>query len=202
MQRSRWAAVLVCLVGLVGPALPGRTRAQELQPGASYRVDPARSELAWEVDASLRAVRSRTRALAGQVRVVSTGDDGVSLEGRLEIEAASFETGNERRDRTLRERTLAVTEHPTILFVPHRVFRTSSWAEDESLALEGDLTIRGTTRPVRIPVTLERRGARLVVEGRVRLLWADYAIPDPSFFPMKLRPDVDVQAHLELLAMP
>ena len=97
MQRSRWAAVLVCL------ALPALTRAQDLRPGADYRIDSAKSEIAWEVDASLHTVRSRTRELSGRVKVVSSGDDGVSLEGRLEIDAGSFETGNGRRDRVLRE---------------------------------------------------------------------------------------------------
>lgn len=199
MQRSRWAAVLVCLVYL---ALSGPSRAQELRPGTDYRVDPAKSEISWEVDASLHVVRSRTQELSGRVKVVSAGDEGAVLDGRLEIAAASFATGNGRRDRTLRERSLAVGDHPAIVFVPRRIFRTSSWAEDEALAIEGDLTLRGVTRSLRLPVTLVERGVRLLVEGRTRVRWADYGVPDPSFFPVRLRPDVEVQAHLELLASP
>jgi polyisoprenoid-binding protein YceI len=196
MHCSRWAAAVLCA------AAPALASAQDLQPGTEYRVDPVRSEVSWEVDASLHAVRSRTRKLSGTTRVLEAGEDGVILAGRLEIDAASFETGKARRDRILRERSLATGEHPRIVFVPQRIFRTSSWAEDEALAIEGDLTIRGVTRPVRIPVTLSRRGVRLVVEGATRLRWADYGVPDPSFFPVKLRPDVDVRAHLELVAPP
>jgi polyisoprenoid-binding protein YceI len=176
--------------------------AQELTVGTEYEVDGARSEIAWEVEASRRPVRSSTRDLTGTARVVQVGDEGALLEGRLEIAAGSFDTGNARRDRTLRESCLATGEHPRIVFVPRRVFRTSSWAEDEVLALEGDLSIRGVTKAVRIPVTLSRRGQRLVVDGVTRLRWADYGIPDPSSFLLRVRPEVRIVAHLELAPRP
>ncbi len=196
MPGIRWVAVLVCFV------LPGLVSAQELTPGTEYRVDSARSEISWELEASLRGVRSRTRELSGTARVVQAGEDGVQLEGRLEIDASSFETGSARRDRTLREDSLATGKHPSIVFSPHRLLRISSWAEDEALAIEGDLSIRGVTQAVRIPVTLTRRGQRLVVEGTTRLLWADYGVPDPSSFLYRVRPEVQVTAHLELVPSP
>jgi polyisoprenoid-binding protein YceI len=196
MQCSRWAALALCAAA---PALAG---AQELKPGTEYVIDPVRSEISWEVDSTLHAVRSRTRKIAGAVRVVDAGDHGVGLDGRLEIDAASFDTGNARRDRTLREETLNTAAHRRIVFSPRRIFRTSSWAEDEALTIEGDLAIRGVTKRVRIPVTLSHRGSRVVVEGATRLRWADYGVPDPSFFPLKVRPEVDVRAHLELLPPP
>jgi polyisoprenoid-binding protein YceI len=196
MPRIRWAAALALL------AAPLPVQAQELTAGSEYRVDAARSEIVWEVDASFRSVRSRTRKMGGTAKVVSVGEDGAELEGRLEIESASFDTGNPRRDRTLHEKSLASEEHPSIVFVPRRIYRTSSWAEEEVLALEGDLSIRGVTKPVRIPVTLRRRGARLVVAGSTRLQWAEYGVPDPSSFLSKVRPDVQIEAHLELVPGP
>ena len=173
MPGIRWAAVLACL------AAPALLPAQELTPGTEYRVDATRSEVAWELDASLRGVRRR-----------------------LEIDAASFETGSARRDRTLHDESLATGEHPRIVFSPHRIYRTSSWAEDEALAIEGDLSIRGVTRAMRIPVILTRRGQRLVVDGTMRLQWADYGVPDPSSFLYRVRPEVQVTAHLELVPRP
>jgi polyisoprenoid-binding protein YceI len=196
MPGIRWAAVLA------GLALPSLLPGQELTPGTEYRVDAARSEIAWELPASLRGVRSRTRELSGTARVVQAGEDGVLLEGRLEIDAASFETGSTRRDRTLREESLAAGEHPRIVFSPHRIFRISSWAEDEAFAIEGDLSIRGVTQPVRIPVSLARRGQRLLVDGRTSLKWADYGVPDPSSFLYHVRPEVQITAHLELVPRP
>jgi polyisoprenoid-binding protein YceI len=196
MPGIRWAAVLACL------ALPAALPAQELTPGTEYRLDAGKSEIAWELPASLRGVRSRTHELSGSARVLEAGEDGVRLEGRLEIDAASFETGSARRDRTLREESLSAREHPRIVFSPRRIFRISSWAEDEAFAIEGELEIRGVTQPVSIPVTLTRRGQRLVVEGTARLYWADYGVPDPSSFLYRVRPEVQVTAHLELVPHP
>ena len=57
------------------------------------------------------------------------------------------------------------------------------------LAIEGDLSIRGVTKPVRIPVTLTRRGARLVVVGSTRLQWAEYGVPEGLQFGFPVRSD-------------
>ena len=196
MRGVRWVAVLACL------AVPGLPAAQELTPGTEYHVDAAKSEISWVLDASVRAVRSHTRELSGSAKVLEAGEDGVRLEGRLEIDAGSFETGSSRRDRTLREESLAAGDHPQIVFSPRRIFRTSSWAEDEALAIEGDLSIRGVTQAVLIPVSLTRRGQRVLVDGTTRVRWADYGVPDPSSFLYRVRPEVQITAHLELVPRP
>src|SRR4029079_1483666 len=73
MPGIRWAAVVACLVA------PAVLPAQELTPGTEFRVDAARSEIAWELESSLRGVHSRTRQLSGTARVVDAGEDGGPL---------------------------------------------------------------------------------------------------------------------------
>ena len=67
------------------------------------------------------------------------------------IQAASFDSGNQQRDGHVRgEDFLDVQNHPTVTFRSTQV-RTAG----EQFVLLGDLTIRGTTRPVEIAVELE-----------------------------------------------
>jgi polyisoprenoid-binding protein YceI len=64
---------------------------------------------------------------------------------RVALDAASIDTGQEARDQHLRSPDfLDVENHPTIDFVSTRIVRTG----DDAGELHGDLTIRGTTRPV------------------------------------------------------
>ncbi|HTJ66045.1 MAG TPA: YceI family protein, partial [Actinospica sp.] len=60
------------------------------------------------------------------------------------IDATSIDTGNSMRDDHIRSADFfAAAEHPTITFTS-----TGIRFEDGEFLLDGDLTIRGTTRPV------------------------------------------------------
>ena len=69
----------------------------------------------------------------------------------ITIDAASIDTRVERRDTHLRSADfLDVARHPTITFVSKAITRTSPTAG----VIAGELTMRGVTRPVEVPVTL------------------------------------------------
>lgn len=70
---------------------------------------------------------------------------------RLAIDAASINTRIARRDDHLRSADFFdVAKHPTITFVSKAITRTSPTTG----TLTGDLTVRGVTRTVAIPVTM------------------------------------------------
>ncbi len=67
------------------------------------------------------------------------------------IQADSIHTGNEKRDQHLRSADFFdVENHPRLVFRSRRFHRSD---EDGRLLIEGDLTIRGETRPVTFFVT-------------------------------------------------
>lgn len=73
----------------------------------------------------------------------------------VQIDAASIDTGVEKRDDHLRSADfLDVENHPHLTFESRSVRRTG----DDRYELTGDLTIRGTTRPVTLEVEDEGRG--------------------------------------------
>ena len=73
---------------------------------------------------------------------------------RVEIDAASFRTGNPARDASVRSaRFLDAGRHPVMVFVAE---------EMDGDVLNGTLTVCGTTRPVRLPAEVERASGRLV----------------------------------------
>ena len=123
------------------------TATVQLPPAGRYRIDPARSTITF---------RTRHMFGLGQVRgsfALSSGEITVTepvarSSAHAEIAADSFETGNQARDDMIRSgKYLDTANHPTIRFTSHGVAET-----DSGWSLTGELTVRGTQRPVRLDI--------------------------------------------------
>lgn len=113
----------------------------------------AQGPLAWRLDANHSDITFRIRHLV--TRVSGTFDrwtadlkadpaDWSSGSVSVSIETASINTRQERRDNHLRsEDFFDAANHPAITFQSRRVT-----ADGNRLRIEGDLTIRGITKPV------------------------------------------------------
>lgn len=114
----------------------------------------------WKIDPTHTTVGFSTRHLMvakvrGTFRKVDftaeVGDRPEDTKVVATIDATSIDTGVEDRDNHLRSPDfLDVQNHPTIEFRSTGVSRI----DDRHYRLEGDLTIRGTTRPVVLDVEL------------------------------------------------
>jgi polyisoprenoid-binding protein YceI len=94
-------------------------------------------------------VRGRFTSFRGAIHIGKTPEESWA---ELEIDAASIDTGVEQRDEHLRSPDfLDVEHHPTIAFKSTVVKQTG----ENTLAVRGDLTIRGVTRSVVLDVTYE-----------------------------------------------
>jgi polyisoprenoid-binding protein YceI len=114
---------------------------------------PAPAPVTWNIDASHSSVTFRIRHLVSRVNG-SFGQfkgtvlaDPQNLAGgsvQVEIQTASIDTNNDRRDTHLRSGDFFDAEkYPTITFRSTRVQVTG-----RNLRVHGDLTMRGVTRPV------------------------------------------------------
>ncbi|HXE45683.1 MAG TPA: YceI family protein [Conexibacter sp.] len=114
-----------------------------IQPLAgTYVADPIHSSFAF-------AVRymgvSTFRGTLGDVQAtLSAGADGVALQGAAQVESISVRTPDAFRDHVLSAEFFDVEQHPQVTFRSTRV----ELGEDGRAALDGELTIKGTTLPV------------------------------------------------------
>lgn len=139
MTRASLAAVALAAASVLPAA------AQEAAPPAApvtWRIDTNHSELSFRV----RHFVSRVRGTFGEWAGTVTAPPGAWGDGTVEVtvRTASVDTNHERRDSHLRSADFFdVATHPTMTFRS----RSASVAEGR-LRLEGDLTIRGVTKPV------------------------------------------------------
>lgn len=106
-------------------------------------------------------VRGRFDDVRGRITIA---DEPENSHVEVEIGAASLSTGNDDRDGHLRSDDFFDVEHyPTITFASKgvRAVRDTTWE------LDGDLTVRGTTRPVTLQVDFD--GADISPMGDERI---------------------------------
>jgi polyisoprenoid-binding protein YceI len=110
----------------------------------TYKVDPAHSEIGFRVKhlglSTVRGVFTETDA------VIIFPDAGLSgMQAEATIQAASVNTNEADRDTHLRSADFFDAEnHPTITFTDLNVVSV----DGSEFTLEGDLTIRGVTKPI------------------------------------------------------
>ena len=126
------------------------SNATSTAPGAAqaWDIDPSHSSANFKVrHLMVSHVRGELGPVAGAVWI----DDQDITRSRIDvsIDARKIATRDEKRDEHLRSADfLDVANHPTVTFKSTRVERAGA----DDLRVAGDLTIRGTTRPVTLTV--------------------------------------------------
>jgi polyisoprenoid-binding protein YceI len=121
----------------------------ELPAAGTWSIDASHSSVNFKVKhLGLAKTRGRFTRFEGTVEI---GEDPADTVVAVEIDAASVNTDDPRRDEHLRGADFFdVEHHPSLSFRSTRV----SGREDE-WRLEGELTVAGVTRPVALDVTCE-----------------------------------------------
>lgn len=119
------------------------------QPG-TWVIDPSHSTVgAVARHLMVSKVRGRFNNFSGELRIGETPESSSVV---ATIDAASIDTAEPTRDAHLRSPDfLDVEKHPTLEFASTAVGQTGL----ASLRVDGDLTIRGVTRPVSLDVTYD-----------------------------------------------
>jgi polyisoprenoid-binding protein YceI len=124
-----------------------------------YQIDPAASQVRFELDEVLRGepitVVGTTDQVAGQI-AADLGDLSSTQVGEVRINARTLVTDNNFRNRALNNEILDTEEYEFITFVPTAVKGlpdSAAVGEMVEFTIDGDLTIRDVTLPVTFSVT-------------------------------------------------
>ena len=127
--------------------------------------------------AMITKVRGSFNDFTGTVTVPDEGIEGATAQ--VTINASSIDTRNADRDGHLRSNDFFDMEtYPEITFVSTAARRTG----DAEFELDGDLTVRGVTRPVTVPFTFEGTAqdpygnTRVGFEGSVVINRKDFGV--------------------------
>ncbi|TDD16216.1 polyisoprenoid-binding protein [Kribbella turkmenica] len=143
-----------------------------------YIIDPAHSRFGFVArHAMVTKIRGAFNVFEGNVRL--DGGNSANSTVELTIKSASIDTRNADRDGHLRSNDfLAMDEHPDITFRSTAV----TWIDQDSFEVTGDLTIKGVTRSVTIPLSFEGQAtdpfgnSRIGFEGSTTINRTDFGV--------------------------
>ena len=118
----------------------------------TWDIDPVHSDVSFTVrHMMVSKVRGRFGSFSGQI---ATGEEITGSSVTATIDATSIDTNNEQRDNHIRSADFFdVANHPEWTFVS-----TGVREDDGDVLLDGELTIKGVTRPVVLALQVEGFG--------------------------------------------
>jgi polyisoprenoid-binding protein YceI len=127
----------------------------------------------------------------------------------LEIEAASLTVADEElseEDRAqvqsdMESKALALPENPKIVFQSTEVRLEKSEGASHRLKLRGTLSLRGVTKPVEVPVTVEASEGRLVARGEMELDSKIWGVPQISAAGGSVKTEEELKLQYEIVAV-
>ena len=152
---------------------PGGALTRPAVPAAGeYRLDPDDCEITFRTHHlfGLATVTGTMRLKSGEIIVDRTASRSSVT---ATVCAATFHTGNDRRDRDVKStKFLAVDQHPDLAFrAAHLQERDSHWT------LSGELTVRDTTRPLTLLVeAIDAAAGRLRIRATTRIDRYDFGV--------------------------
>ncbi|MFI5181019.1 MAG: YceI family protein [Thermoanaerobaculia bacterium] len=147
MRKTLATFTTLTLVLLAVAALPG---AAAVPPGATgtWNPDKVHSEVGFQVRHFVSKVRGAFTDFSGSIKIEAEKPETSSVE--FTIKVASINTNEPKRDAHLKSPDFFDAEKfPEIRFVSKKVVRKS----DSTYDVVGDLTMRGVTKEVTLPVT-------------------------------------------------
>ncbi|MDQ4132162.1 MAG: YceI family protein [Actinomycetota bacterium] len=170
-----------------GPATPTRGGAVADLTGrwvvaegseAGYRVREKLANLPAQSDAV-----GRTTAVTGGLAVAAGGNGLVARDLRMEVDLTQLRSDEARRDNRIRTQGLESNRFPKATFVSTGdvpVPASAAAAQPFEAGAEGDLTLHGVTRRVRIPVRGQIIGDGAEVVGSLEFPMAMFGIDPPN----------------------
>ena len=206
------AASLAALVALpfVSDVATPTTNAQDkakvtkvkYQPitAGDYNIDPAHSIIGFAIrHLEINWVEGRFKDFKGTINFDDKDVTKSSVEFTAKVE--SIDTGVAPRDKHLRTADFFdVEKYPEMTFKSTSVSR-----KGKDYVLNGDLTLKGVTKPVAIPFTVtgaiqDQRGTRFGVEGHTKINRRDFGVNFGGPLPnggLSIGDEVTINLHLE-----
>ncbi len=127
----------------------------------------------------------------------------------LEIDASSFVVADEElseNDRAqvqsdMETKALALSQNPKIVFQSSEVRAESSEGSSRRLKLRGTLSLRGVTKPVEVPATLEVSEGRLIARGELELDGKIWGVPQISAAGGSVKTKEELKLAYEIVAV-
>jgi polyisoprenoid-binding protein YceI len=176
----------------------------------TYTMVPEESRITYEVGETFIDQNNRfavaigtTPGVNGQVQVNFDSPQATSLSA-LSVDVSGLQSDSGRRDRAIRDRFLESARFPTVTFTPTTITGLPETIEpgvEYPLTLQGDLTIRDTTRPATFEARVTLDGDALTGQATTSFLMSEFGFGPIDMFGV-LKTEDEVKVTVDFVARP
>ncbi len=156
-------------------AAPTSAASNVAPDAAAYTVDGGHSSVVFRIQHFVAPFWGRFNKVSGTINFDSKAPEKSTVE--IAIDTASVDTNDAERDKHLTSQSFfSAKEFPTITFKSNKVVKSG-----DKLAVSGDMTMHGTTKPVTAEVTIVGEGDTMPQMGYRAGFEATFSIKRSEF---------------------
>lgn len=138
---------------------------------ATWNADPSKAKVQFAVHGPFGTVHGSFTGLKATIHFDEQHPEGGSISASIDPNTISTGNGMRNHDLKHQEKWLNTEKFPTISFHSTRITRSSRGFE-----ASGDLTLKGVTKPVRLPFTFSPSGNSGVFKGEFVINREDFGV--------------------------
>lgn len=158
-----------------------------------FTANPAASQVHITLGGSAHTTHGLFHVERGSIDFDRTA---MKIAGSVVVTAASGDTGNESRDRKIKEEVLEASQFAQISFAPHAYTGTISPAGDSTIQVKGIFTLHGAAHDLTIPMQVHMEGRQSTVKAHFIVPYVQWGLKNPSKFILKVDKQVAVDVML------
>jgi polyisoprenoid-binding protein YceI len=156
-----------------------------------FNPDPAAATVQFKLSATLHAVHGTFKLKRGGIRFdPATG----KISGELVVDAASGNSGNDRRDARMHKEILESAQYPDIVFAPNRVDGVVAQQGTSRIRVHGMFRIHGAAHEFTLPVEVRMNHGQVSVRTNFSIPYVQWGLRNPSTTFLHVGDTVEIQA--------
>jgi polyisoprenoid-binding protein YceI len=153
---------------------------------------PETTSIRWTLSGPIHTVHGTFKLKRGAVDV--NLDEG-SVDGLIEVDATSGESGDPARDGRMHKSVLESDRYPIISFRPTHVIGKVMSSSNEVVTVEGVFRIHGSQHPLQLHINIRLEGNAITLKTHFTVPYVDWGMRDPSIFVLRVNKTVDIDVE-------
>jgi len=159
----------------------------------TFVVDPDVSEVRMTLKTTHELVNGTFHVQSGSIQFDRSNS---TMSGTVTVLAGSGKTGNDSRDKKMKNDILKVDRYATVLFAPKTYTGTIASTGDSTIQVSGVFTLLGNPHNLTIPMQIHMDGPKATTKAQFVVPYVQWGLKNPSFMFWKADNDVAIDLNL------